>query len=253
MAISYSMVEDGSYTQYGRDVTFVMYGGYAEVEGPEVTLEQNYSESHVWQGYDYDGTVTFASPDNVFGSSAPEAIDVARIYTAPDGSTTAYDRSGYVVPLGDPEVDQMGASPEASSAPSYSRAPAAESQALSQQARAPRDKREPVDRVFVTPGASQRALARLRAVSVERAGPGGTVVLTRRDAEGEVEETWDPGVGAVTRVRARDGRGNVSQTENRYTRDGQVLVLTEERTTLHDPHGKLLGKFDFRYRNHRLN
>lgn len=254
--VDYAIIDDGSYTGYSRDVAFVMYGGYAEMDGQEVTVEQNFKEEHQWQGYEYDGTITFPSADNTFGSGSPDAIDVARIYTTPEGSTTAYDRSGTVVPMSDGEVDEMNGSPEALGSRAPVDAPLFSSKAAqssgTQALPSPRDKREPVDRTLVTAAGSLRTLARLRAANREAPGPGNLLLFTRREGAGEVRETWDPAVGAITEILVTADNGQTIRTLNRYVREGNVLALAEEQTTLLDPQGKLLGKFALHYRNHTL-
>lgn len=219
-----------------------------------MTLEQRYSEAHEWQGSDYDGTITFPNADNTFGSHAPEPIDLARIYTAVDGSTTAYDRSGAQVEMSDAEVNELNSSPQASlspvEGPVLSRAANSDVGALA--GRPPRDKREPVDRVLVTPAGSLRALARLRAANTETPGPGGALVFTRREGSVEIRETWNPALGAVTEILTTGADGGTTRTLHRYVREGSVLALAEEQTAVHDGQGKLLGRFALQYRNHTL-
>ncbi len=91
---NYQIIEDGSYGGYSRDVRFISYDGYAEMDGLDVTLEQQYTESHQWHGPERDGTLVFPNANHIFGPANPDPFDVARVHTAPDGSTSAYDRPG---------------------------------------------------------------------------------------------------------------------------------------------------------------
>ncbi|MDQ3556173.1 MAG: hypothetical protein M3409_05290, partial [Gemmatimonadota bacterium] len=150
--------------------------------------------------------------------------------------------------ISDADANEISSDPEAQGSVASTGSPFLASGAGegggAQMARAPQDKREPVDRVLVTPAGSVRTLARLRAAGRETPGPGGLLLFTRHDGVGEVAETWDPGLGAITEIRSRTDDGKVLRTVNRYTRDGKVLVLTEEQTTMHDAQGRLLGRFD---------
>lgn len=247
----YSVIEDGSYSSYGRDVTFTMYGGYAEIEGPEVVLEQRFAEDHVWQGTDYDATVTFLSADNTFGTAAPEEIDVGRVYTAADGATTVYDRQGSIVESSDAESTEFE-NATAGGAPAYSLAPTKTDMTGTLADRPIRDKREPIDRVLITDQGRQRTLARLRATSQATQGPNGIIVFTRREGDAEVQEMWDPALGAIAEIKGRDGRGQEMRTQHTYERVGRLLVLSEEQTTISDVRGGLVGRFSLRYSNHRV-
>lgn len=234
------VVDNGSYSSYQMETTFAMREGeYVDLDGPDVNLEQTYNEQHTWQGDAYDATLAFPSPDLPFGSDYPPEHDVGQVYVNTEGEPFVYSRAGTPLVISSEEEAMFA---------SFLKGPAPAG-ASTGTAAAKRDRREPVDRLLVTPAGSARTLARLRENFAEAHGPGGVLRFSRNEGQASVQYTFDPRTGVVTGSTTSMPGGLEAQTVRHYVAAGRVRVLTEERTTIRDPQGRTLAQFAMRYRN----
>ncbi|MBW3630129.1 MAG: hypothetical protein KY464_12625 [Gemmatimonadetes bacterium] len=236
------VVDNGSYSSYQTETTFAMNEGeYVDLDGQDVHLQQTFNEQHTWQGDAYDATLAFPSPDRPFGPDYPVEHDVGQVYVNTEGEPFVHDRAGTPLVISSEEEAMFA---------SLVKGPALASAGTgTETAAANRDRREPVDRLLVTPAGSARTLARLRENFAEAHGPGGVLRFSRNEGQATVQYTFDPRTGVVTGSTTSMPGGLEAQAVRNYVAAGRVRVLTEERTTIRDPQGRTLAQFAMRYRN----
>lgn len=236
-----NMVTNGDFSTYQVQTTFVMHEGeYVDLEGPDVQLQQTFDEQHTWQGGGYDATLTFPTPDNSTGPDGSPEFDVARVHVSADGEPVAYGRSGELLEIPAEEASSFAAMARGP-LPSLS-SPGASGQA--------RDRREAVDRLFVTHGGSARVLASLRRSLDEKPGRAGEARFLGREGAVDVEYRFDMRLGAVREIITGMPGGMRSHVVREYaTSPRGHHLLTREHTVVSDPQGQPLGRFSLLYNN----
>jgi hypothetical protein len=228
---------------------------------------RSYFEEYTWSATygRWDNHNSYAAGDQPFDSNPPPEIDVANArMTFGVSSPDIRDRSGaQVVPPSSrpplqsdtsalPPVNLPFGPPPATARPSGASAHMQGAVAAPVSTFGPVERRAAaLERMVVTPQTALRVLERLRAAFTESPGLGGARLFTQTRGAIQVDITFDPAVGGVTKMATSEGGRLVSQTVYRYApvplEGAQALV--EAVTTQFGPNGSPGRTFTQTYDN----
>lgn len=254
--------DDGEPTvsYYSLDTEISRSGGYAGVDRPDLVSTRAFHGEYSWQqgASAWDIDVTFPTMDLPFGPGPVPEVDVARVrMTFGSTSPQVFNRSGSSVtpPNTRPQLASDGQSgtyqevtlPEGG--PNQSLAASEPAIPNDSEAAARRRRAAAVERLVVTPETRARVLAQLRESFREARGPGGGLLFKQERGGAEVEITFDPVIGAITRTVALSRGRKVAETVSTYSPVEGALVLSSETTTMFAPDGSPVGTFTKRHSN----
>lgn len=213
---------------------------------------RSYFEEYTWSTShnEWDNHNTYSTGDQPFDSNPPPAVDVASVdmtfsVTAPQ--ITARSGSSVPLPTARPQLQSDTSNLATVHVPTGSslRALAASAvgtfrtQLASQSSGADR-RAAAIERVVVTPQTTTLVLQRLRSTFTEAVGDSGTLRFTQQRGATQVDITFNPARGAITRMETSDNGHLLYRTDYRYDPipGNAGWVLSEVKTTRFDAGGR---------------